>query len=241
MALPEDYGWVAGDISTAFEPDGYVTLDTLYTQTTFNTLCDAEYAYVQSDYGMTPNAHLQTYMKEYLWDWYSDNYVAFVGDTNDIIKAKFEKRFKMAYADHWRWLQADWDLYETAYANYSNLIKMGSANRTIGTTGSDNRTVNLSNNVTSSNFHKAADTPTAIEAASDFVDNYTNLQSKDTNSANSANTGTDNVAHTNNTTDNLDSTASVEAALRTLNMAKKHTADDITELFGNCFITVYEV
>ena len=241
MGIPEDYGYVSGDITTEFIPEGCELLETLYTQEAFNTLCDSVYNYVTTSYNLTVSASLQSFMKEYLWDWYHDNYVAFSGDTEDIIRTKFELRLKMAYADHWRWLQADWAVYDTALRNYEAFANAGKVTHTNTANGSDNRTVNLTDNGTGSVFHKEADTPTAIQAADTFIDSYTNAQSKDTSTTGMTHTGTDNLSHNLNGTDNTDNSASVEALLRTLSIAKQHTADDITNLFGNCFITVYEV
>ena len=51
---------------------------------------------------------------------------------------------------------------------------------------------------------------------------------------------TDNLKHGLTSDMALNRKASVDSALKTMESAKKHLADDVTDLFGNAFMTIYE-
>lgn len=141
-----------------------------------------------------------------IYAWYISNYIIYSGSVQDV-KSNFLKRFTFDLCDMYLYIEKKIKHF-LSLDNESLFIKGG-------TTSHTDITPNLTNEV----FTKQANTPSVVNQASDFVDEYTDYQSKTT----SRHSGTD----THDTT--LNRTGSQEDVLKIFSTIPKSLTEDLID------------
>lgn len=182
------------------------TLEELYTsRDTFVTdILDAVSTYYGSTFQV--DTSILSYELRVIYEWYRTNYTSYGGEMQDVL-AKFKRRLVQDICDVYLYVERK--IKHFISVNQDTLFTKG------GMTSDTLITPDLQNEM----FTKQANTPSVVEQASDFVDSYTDYQSKTT----SSHTGTD-THHT-----DIVRTGSQEDVLKVLALLPKSLSEDLID------------
>lgn len=174
---------------------------------------------VSSFYGstITTDATILNFVSGVIYSWYIHNYTIYTGE-EQAVKSNFMTRLTFDFCDIYLYVEKKIKHF-LSLNNQTLFVKGGLQSETT-------ITPDLENDV----FTKQASTPSVVSQATDFVDAYTDYQSKTT----SKHTGTD----THET--DLTRTGSQEEVLRVLASMPKSLTDDIIDAVKFNFVIMGE-